>query len=229
MIRNCAVRGRPGIPVTSFGMPIIHSANSAASRGRPPGPGSAGGGAGWPRTCSQRRIAGSYSPQAAGVTLPAGVVRVLAAASRSLPLWWPLPGRPPRRPCPFGEVPVSGVGSSRSRPALGCAATLPGCSPARWQVITSGRPVCRLAPEGRCPPSCGARSAELSLAMGVGSSRIAIASGVPIPLPLRPSCFCRFRRASQDSTGSVSLNAPATGVGSSRKPGAGGGLAAQDE
>jgi len=65
--------------------------------------------------------------------------------------------------------------------------------------------------------------------MGVGSSRIAIASGVPIPLPLRPSCFCRSRRASHDSAGSVSLNAPAIGVGSSRKPGAGGGLAAQDE
>jgi hypothetical protein len=39
MIRSRAVRGRPGTPVTRCGMPIIHSANAAASRVRPPGPG----------------------------------------------------------------------------------------------------------------------------------------------------------------------------------------------
>lgn len=96
-------------------------------------------------------------------------------------------------------------------------------------MITSGRPTCRLAPDGRCPPSCGVRSAALSLAIGVGSSLIAIVSGAPMPLPLRPGCFWRSRRASQEVTDSPSLNAPATGVGSSRKPGAGGGLCAEDE
>ena len=35
---------------------------ACGARGRPEGPGSAGGGAGHPRTCSQRRIAGSYCP-----------------------------------------------------------------------------------------------------------------------------------------------------------------------
>ncbi len=122
---------------------------------------------------------------------------------------------------------MSGVGSSRSGPAAACAGPLGAARPVRWCAITSGRPVCRLAPEGRRPPSCGASSAALSLAIGVGSSRIAIVSGVPIPLPLRPSFFCRSRRASQDSTDSPSLNAPATGVG--RKPGPGGWVAADDE
>ena len=56
-----------------------------------------------------------------------------------------------------------------------------------------------------------------------------MASGVPIPLPLRPGFFCRSRRPSQDSTDSPSLNAPATGVGSSRKPGPGGWLAGEQE
>jgi hypothetical protein len=83
-------------------------------------------------------------------------------------------------------------------------------------MITSGRPVCRLAPEGRFPPT--ACSGALSLASGVGSRAIATGSGVPIPLPLRPSFFCRSRRASQDSAASPSLKFPATGVGSSREP-----------
>ena len=106
--------GHPGHE--SRGMPIIHSANAADSRGRPDGPGSAGGGAGYPRTCSQRRIAGSYSPHATGPVPARGAgagLRAVAATSRPWPLWCPLPGRPPRRPCPFGEQPVSGVGSSR--------------------------------------------------------------------------------------------------------------------
>ena len=124
---------------------------------------------------------------------------------------------------------MSGVGSSRSGPAAACAGPLGAARPVRWCAITSGRPVCRLAPEGRRPPSWGASSAALSLAIGVGSSRIAMASGVPIPLPLRPSFFCRSRRASQDSTDSPSLKAPATGVGSSRKPGPGGRVAGEDE
>ena len=62
-------------------------------------------------------------------------------------------------------------------------------------MITSGRPVCRLAPEGRTGPA--ALSAPKSLAIGVGSRAIAIGSGVPMPLPLRPGFFCRSRRACQ--------------------------------
>ena len=62
-------------------------------------------------------------------------------------------------------------------------------------MITSGRPVCRLAPEGRVPPATC--SGALSLARGVGSRAIAIGSGVPMPLPLRPGFFCRSRRACQ--------------------------------
>ena len=74
MIFSWRVRGMPGTPVTSPGArPIIHSANSADSQGRPPGPGWAGGGAGQPRTRSQRRIAGPYSVhQASGPGRVAG-------------------------------------------------------------------------------------------------------------------------------------------------------------
>ena len=198
-------------------MPIIHSQNAADSRGRPAGPGSAGGGAGHPRTRSQRRIAGSYSPHATGLVpaRDAGAgVRAVAATSRPWPLWCPLPGRPPRRPCPFGEQPVSGVGSSLPSPDPPIPAGQPW--PARRRMITSGRPVCRLAPEGRVPPA--ACSGALSLASGVGSRAIATGSGVPIPFPLRPDCFCRSRRACQVRRDAPSLKFPATGAGSSHEP-----------
>ena len=50
-----------------------HAHHPLGERGRQPGPaagpGSAGGGAGHPRTRSQRRIAGSYSPHATGLLL----------------------------------------------------------------------------------------------------------------------------------------------------------------
>jgi hypothetical protein len=76
-------------------------------------PGSAGGGAGYPVTRSQRRIAGSYSPHAT--------------------VLWPTrgPGAGPRavaatsRPWPFGEQPVSGVGSGRPAPGSAVPAGLP--------------------------------------------------------------------------------------------------------
>jgi hypothetical protein len=68
-------------------------------------------------------------------------------------------------------------------------------------MITSGRPVWRLAPEGRTGPAD--LSAPKSPAIGVGSSAIATGSGVPIPLPLRPGFFCRSRRACQ-----VPMSAP---------------------
>ena len=96
-------------------MPIIHSANAADSRGRPDGPGSAGGGAGYPRTCSQRRIACSYSPHAT-VPWPArgAGVSAVAAMSRPAPLWCPLPGRP-----------RAGRGRSASSRCPGWAAAFP--------------------------------------------------------------------------------------------------------
>ena len=99
----------------------------------------------------------------------------------------------PRRPWPFGEQPVSGVGSSRPSPGSAAPAWQPW--PARRWMITSGRPVCRLAPEGRTGPAT--LSAPKSPAIGVGSRAIATGSGVPMPLPLRPSFFCRSRRACQ--------------------------------
>ena len=120
---------------------------------------------------------------------------------------------------------MSGVGSSLPSPGSAVPAWWPWLT-MRW-MMTSGRPVCRLAPEGRVGPA--SLSAPKSPAMGVGSKAIAMGSGVPMPLPLRPSLFCRSRRASQDWTGSLSLNAPATGVGSSGEAGAGGGLGAEDE
>ena len=87
--------------------------------------------------------------------------------------------------------------------------------------MTSGRPTCRLAPEGRWPPRCGFRSGAPSLAIGVGSSRIAMASGAPGPLPSGPGLSCQSRRASQDAPGSPLLRHPADGAGS--------GLAGEDE
>jgi hypothetical protein len=63
----------------------------------------------------------------------------------------------------------------------------------------------------------------------VGSRAIATGSGVPMPLPLRPSFFCRSRRAIQDSVASPSLKFPATGVGSSREPPGGSGPDPEDE
>jgi hypothetical protein len=83
-------------------------------------------------------------------------------------------------------------------------------------MITSGRPVWRLAPEGRT--GAADLSAPKSPAIGVGSRAIATGSGVPMPLPLRPSCFCRSRRACQVGRSAPSLKFPATGVGSSREP-----------
>jgi hypothetical protein len=147
-------------------MPIIHSANSADSQGRPPGPGWAGGGAGQPRTRSQRRIAGRYSLH----RLP-GRAASRAAASILAPLWWPLPGRPPRLPCPRGEVPVSGVGSSRPRPPGGTGAT--------QAAMTPISPACRLLPDGRVTPSLPCRSGAVSPAIGVGSSRGGASPGKP--------------------------------------------------
>ena len=93
-------------------------------------------------------------------------------------------------------------------------------------MITSGRPVCRLAPEGRTGAGCRVARAK-SLAIGVGSRAIATGSGVPIPLPLRPSFFCRSRRACQVGRSAPSLKFPATGVGSSREPAAVPGRAAR--
>lgn len=114
MSASWRVREIPGTPVTRPGIPIIHSANAADSFGLLSGPGSAGDGAGYPRTCTQRRIAGSYSLHAPGPCVALDDwASATAAVSRPLPLWCPLPGRPPRRPCPLGEQPVSGVGSSR--------------------------------------------------------------------------------------------------------------------
>ena len=70
------------VTATLYSSTIIHSANSADSQGRPPGPGWAGGGAGQPRTRSQRRIAGRYSLH----RLP-GRAASRAAASILAPLW----------------------------------------------------------------------------------------------------------------------------------------------
>ena len=83
-------------------------------------------------------------------------------------------------------------------------------------MITPGRPVCRLAPEGHVPPATC--SGALSLASGVGSRAIATGSGVPIPFPLRPGCFCRSRRACRVRRDAPSLKFPATGADSSREP-----------
>jgi hypothetical protein len=47
---------------------MSHSQKPGFSTGRPPGPGPAGGGAGRPVICSQRRIAGSYSPHCTAAT-----------------------------------------------------------------------------------------------------------------------------------------------------------------
>jgi hypothetical protein len=83
-------------------------------------------------------------------------------------------------------------------------------------MITSGRPVCRLAPEGRTGPAD--LSAPKSPAIGAVSRAIAAGSGVPVPLPLRPGCFCRFRRACRAGRDAPSLEFPAAGAGSSREP-----------
>ena len=74
-------------------------------------------------------------------------------------------------------------------------------------MITLGQAGLPFGPGGRVPPA-ERRSAALSLAIGVGSSAIAIGSGVPIPLPLRPSFFCRSRRASQVSSGLPVVEVP---------------------
>ena len=60
---NWALRGM-STPVTqSSGSPCIHSTNLGDSRGRPFWPGSVGGGAGLPSTCSQRAMAAAYGPK----------------------------------------------------------------------------------------------------------------------------------------------------------------------
>ena len=76
---------------------------------------------------------------------------------------------------------------------------------------------------------CSAGVRQVVTAVGVGSSRTTIDSGIPIPLPLRPSCFCRPRRACQDCRDSVSLKPTAVGVGSGEEAGKGGGLPGEDE
>ena len=116
-------------------------------------------------------------------------------------------------------ITVVGVGSRcPASPALG----LPEDG-ARCQAATAARCTCFFAPDGRTPPGGVAESQPppASPAAGVGSSRTATDKGVPTPLPLRPSAFCRARRACQDSSDSPSLKLPATGVGSSEQSGQG--------
>ena len=143
--------GHPGHE--SWGMPIIHSANAADSRGRPDGPA---------RRAAARGIRGRA---------PSG-----GSPARTLPTR-PGSGRQRRRRGAQGRgrdvqavaalVPVAGPASSpavpvrraagvrgRQQPALAgfrCPAGPPW--PARRWMITSGSPVCRLAPEGRTGPA----------------------------------------------------------------------------
>lgn len=120
---------------------------------------------------------------------------------------------------------MSGVGSSRPCPG---SPVPDGQSwlAMRW-MITSGRPVWRLVPEGRTGPV--ALSAPKSPAIGVGSRAIATGSGVPMPMPLRPGFFCQSRRACQVCRDAPSLKFPATGVGSSREPSGRAGPDGEDE
>jgi hypothetical protein len=192
--------------------------------------------------CSQRRTAASYGPGHGGraclrardvrglraglrfrrrVQCPDGRVQVVAAVVAV--------ARPPPAPAVSpGEVPVSGVSSIRSaaapaRPAGEAAAV------SRSRMIAACRSPGWVRPFCRRQAVCPAGVRQVITVVGVGSSRTALASGMPIPLPLRPSRFCRSRRACQDCRDSVSLKFPAAGVGSRQETGQGGGLPAEDE